>query len=117
VCLGLSYVGLLTNEGRRSGVGPVKGKCLKNGTDRERPTITRTGIDSRDDGTRRTWHVMWNLEGSEGINFTLVRFLDMNYGRWMAVDAFQRHGGLNQCLKKRLDTPARFEASWCDRDA
>jgi hypothetical protein len=43
---------------------------------------------------------MWNPEGSEGVNFTLVRFLDMNYGE---LDAFQR--GFNQRLKKRLDMP------------
>jgi hypothetical protein len=77
--------------------GPVKGRCLKNSTDRGWPTNARTGIDLGDDGT---WHVMWNPEGSEGVNFTLVRFLDMNYGE---LDAFQRE--FNQCLKKRLDAP------------
>ena len=54
-------------------------------------------VDSGDDGT---WHVMWNPEGREGVNFTLVQFLDMNYEE---LDAFQR--GFNRCLKKRLDEP------------
>ena len=43
---------------------------------------------------------MWNSEGSEGVKFTLVRWLDMNY---VELDAFQQ--GFNQCLKKRLDSP------------
>lgn len=58
---------------------------------------TWTGPVKGDDDT---WRVMWNPEGSEGVNFTLVRFLDMNYGE---LDAFQR--GFNQRLKKRLDMP------------
>ena len=63
-----------------------------------RGRLTRgRGLDSGDDGT---WHVLWNPEGSEGVNFTLVQFLDMNYGD---LDEFQR--GFNQCLKKRLDEP------------
>ena len=43
---------------------------------------------------------MWNPEGSEGVKFALVRWLDMSYGE---LDRFQH--GFNVCLKKRLDSP------------
>lgn len=49
---------------------------------------------------------MWNPEGSEGVNFTLVRWLDMGYGE---LDAFQH--GFNVRLKERLDTPGAIPVS------
>ncbi|KAF8263292.1 hypothetical protein EI94DRAFT_1741241 [Lactarius quietus] len=51
-------------------------------------------------GNDDTWTIMWAPEGSEGVNFTLVRWLDMSYGE---LDAFQH--GFNQHLKERLDSP------------
>ena len=49
---------------------------------------------------------MWNPEGSEGVKFTLVGWLDMSYGE---LDAFQH--GFNVCLKKRLDSPGAMPVS------
>jgi len=49
---------------------------------------------------------MWNPEGSEGVKFTLVQWLDMSYGQ---LDAFQH--GFNVCLKKRLDSPGAMPVS------
>jgi hypothetical protein len=66
--------------------GPEKGRC--------------------ENGLCDTWSIMWNPEGSEGVEFTLVGWLDMSYGE---LDAFQH--GFNVCLKKRLDNPGAMPVS------
>ena len=73
--------------------------------DRKRVGVKNSVIDrdrrlTRGTGDDDTWSIVWNPEGSEAVNFTLVRWLDMNYGD---LDAFQH--GFNECLKKRLDSP------------
>ncbi|KAH8990935.1 hypothetical protein EDB86DRAFT_2831045 [Lactarius hatsudake] len=60
------------------------------------------GVESGDN----TWTVMWSPEGSEGVKFTLVRWLDMSHGQ---LDTFQH--GFNACLKKRLDSPGAMPLS------